>query len=126
MCQLLNALLHICRSRSFSFCSVQSDIVRFNRHFLAHCDITGIIFKVDPVKGHVFQRYAIADGNGDEPKPFKIEWSTVKDNLLWVGSVGKEISGSHRPAEWVKTIDTSGDISNIDWGSVYQVTISLT
>ena len=59
-------------------------------------------------------------GNGDEPKPFKIEWSTVKDNLLWVGSVGKELSASMRPAEWVKTIDTSGDVSNIDWGSVYQ------
>ena len=58
--------------------------------------------QVNPDTGRVFQRYAIADGkpcaqspnvcltrvyvagNGDEPKPFKIEWATVKDNLLWV------------------------------------------
>jgi len=98
-----------------------SDIVRFNRNFFAGCDMTGIIFKVNPDTGRVFQRYAIADGNGDEPKPFKIEWATVKDNLLWVGSVGKEISDTLRPAEWVKTIDTSGDVSNIDWGPIYQV-----
>lgn len=98
-----------------------SEIVRFNRNFFAMCDMTGIIFKVDTDSGRVFQRFAIADGNGDEPKPFKIEWATVKDNLLWVGSVGKEIEGSVRPAEWVKAIDASGDISNIDWGPIYQV-----
>ena len=38
-----------------------------------------------------------------------------------MGSVGKEISDTLRPAEWVKTIDTSGDVSNIDWGPIYQV-----
>lgn len=33
---------------------------------------------------------ALRTGNGDEPKPFKGEWATVKDGVLWVGSVGKE------------------------------------
>jgi len=97
-----------------------SELIRFNRNFFAMCDMTGIIWKVMPDSGKVFQRYAIADGDGDEPKPFKIEWATVKDNLLWVGSVGKELSGSIRPAEWVKTIHPSGEIHNIDWGAVYQ------
>merc|ERR1711907_43945 len=97
-----------------------SELVRFNRNFFAMCDMTGIIFKVMPESGRCFQRYAIADGDGDEPKPFKQEWATVKDNMLWVGSVGKEISGTIRPAEWVKTIRPSGDIHNIDWGSIYQ------
>jgi len=84
------------------------------------CDMTGIIWKVLPESGTVFQRYAIADGNGDVAKPFKTEWATVKDRLLWVGSVGKEISPTDRPAEWVKTIHPSGDITNIDWGAIYQ------
>eukprot|EP00658_Telonema_sp_P-2_P082898 TRINITY_DN8848_c0_g1_i3.p2 TRINITY_DN8848_c0_g1~~TRINITY_DN8848_c0_g1_i3.p2 ORF type:complete len:261 (-),score=70.99 TRINITY_DN8848_c0_g1_i3:50-832(-) len=81
-----------------------SELVRFNRNLFAMCDMTGIIFKVMPDSGRVFQRFAIADGNGDEPKPFKIEWATVKDNLLWVGSVGKEIDDTRRPAEWVLSL----------------------
>jgi len=97
-----------------------SELIRFNRNFFAMCDMTGIIWKVLPESGTVFQRYAIADGNGDVAKPFKTEWATVKDRLLWVGSVGKEISPTDRPAEWVKTIHPSGDITNIDWGAIYQ------
>ena len=34
--------------------------------------------------------YKQTDGNGREPKPFKIEWATEKDNLLYIGSFGKE------------------------------------
>jgi len=44
----------------------------------------------------------------------------VKDRFLYVGSVGKEIQGTIRPAEWVKTIHPSGDITNVDWGAIYQ------
>ena len=91
-----------------------SELVWFRHRLLAMCDYTGLIFKITPGFSHVFQRYAIADGemlatsmaildsrradsarvrapgNGDEPKPFKGEWATVKDGVLWVGSVGKE------------------------------------
>jgi len=58
--------------------------------------LVGCPLEVVPEDGRVYQRYAIADGNGDETKPFKIEWATVKDHVLWVGSVGKEIKGSLR------------------------------
>ena len=40
----------------------------------------------------VFQRWAIADGDGDEAKPFKTEWATIKDGKLWIGSIGFEWS----------------------------------
>jgi soluble calcium-activated nucleotidase 1 len=30
------------------------------------------------------------DGDGDSAKGFKCEWGTVKDNLLYIGSFGKE------------------------------------
>jgi len=96
-----------------------SELVWWNRHLFAFCDMTGIIWKIDPDADKAFQRYAIADGDGDEPKPFKQEWATVKDHVLYVGSVGKELSNRARPAEWVKTIQQSGDIHNVDWGGVY-------
>jgi len=69
------------------------------------CDYTGIIFKIE--KGQVFQRQAIADGNGNQPKPMKIEWATVKDDLIYLGSIGKEWVVPDKPplhynAEWIK------------------------
>ena len=33
-----------------------------------------------------------ADGDGDEAKPFKTEWATIKDGKLWIGSIGFEWS----------------------------------
>ena len=44
------------------------------------------------------------------PPGFKCEWATVKDNLLYVGGLGKEwITSSGRVAnhnpQWIKTID---------------------
>jgi len=52
---------------------------------LGFCDITGLVFKitVDDTGGKVLLRYAIADGDGHSTKPFKSEWATIKDGLLW-------------------------------------------
>jgi len=66
-----------------------------------------------------------ADGDGEQPKPFKSEWATVKDGLLWVGSMGRPYvdehgTALHRNSEWVKTVDENGRIENHDWGSVYE------
>jgi soluble calcium-activated nucleotidase 1 len=106
-----------------------SELVRFEDRLLAMCDYTGLIFKVntaDPPPGEqpkVIQRWAIADGNGEQVKPCKLEWATVKDGELWVGSIGKEWIAPdgrvvHRDAEWVKTI-SKGKVKNVNWGSVY-------
>merc|ERR1711871_955622 len=82
-------------------------------------------FKIRESDGQIFQRWALADGNGEVNRPFKSEWSTVKDGLLWVGSVGKEwvrldgtIAGQN--SMWVKTIDRNGRIENYDWRPVWQ------
>lgn len=82
-----------------------SELVRYRHLLLGVCDITGLVFKIT-MDGRVFQRYAVADGNGDEPKPFKSEWATTKDGVLWVGSIGKEWATPtgeilHRNAEYV-------------------------
>ena len=102
-----------------------SDVVRFRHLLLAMCDITGIVHKLRVADGSVFQRYAIADGNGEVPKPFKIEWATRKDGAVLLGSVGKSLldfdSGAfvNRDSEWIKTLKPSGLIENSDWGPVY-------
>lgn len=55
---------------------------------------------------------------------FKAEWATVKDDLLYVGSMGKEWTTSqgvyvnHNPM-WVKVISPDGEVSHIDWESKY-------
>jgi len=102
-----------------------SEVVRYNGMLIAFCDYSGIAYKIDPEKGDIFQRWAIADGDGNEPKPFKGEWATIKDDAIWLGSIGFEWYGSdgnilHRNAEWVKTIDTAGFVRNLNWHPVYQ------
>eukprot|EP00038_Savillea_parva_P015122 m.218905 g.218905 ORF g.218905 m.218905 type:complete len:386 (-) comp30136_c0_seq1:70-1227(-) len=109
-----------------------SELVRYGHVLLGFCDITGLVFKIsvgDDTSNNVLLRYAIADGNGNAAKPFKSEWATVKDGLLWVGSTGKEwndwdpASGKeivkHTNTQWVKTIEESGRITNYDWSAVY-------
>lgn len=102
-----------------------SEIVQYNGMLIAFCDYSGIAYKIDPANGHIFQRWAIADGDGNEPKPFKGEWATLKDGAIWLGSIGFEWYGKdgnivHRNAEWVKTIDAAGFVRNLDWHPVYQ------
>lgn len=51
---------------------------------------------------------------------FKSEWATVKDNYLYVGSMGKEWTTSkgvyvnHNPM-WIKMINPTGEIKHVDW-----------
>lgn len=108
-----------------------SELVRYNRNLIAFCDYSGIAYKIDSATGKTFQRWAIADGDGDEPKPFKGEWATIKDDAVWLGSIGFEWYGPtgdilHRNAEWVKTIDSSGMVRNLNWHPVYQAVRTAT
>lgn len=50
---------------------------RFGSLLLAFCDYTGLVWKISRDL-QVFQRWALADGDGNEPKPFKAEWATEK------------------------------------------------
>jgi hypothetical protein len=102
-----------------------SELVRFRHLLLAMCDYTGMVWKLRLEDGSIFQRYSIADGHGEVPKPCKIEWATRMDGKLVVGSVGKPFldleTGAfiNRNSEWVKFIDQNGRIENVDWGPVY-------
>jgi len=64
------------------------------------------------------------DGDGSKSKGFKVEWSTVKEGKLFVGSMGKEwiqegVVKSIDPM-WVKTIDLHGRIEHYNWRNNYQ------
>jgi len=102
-----------------------SDVVRFRHLVLAVCDITGMVWKVRVEDGSVFQRHAVAGGNGEATVPGKLEWATRKDGKLVMGSVGTrmhdEETGAfvHRDSEWVKVLGPNGGIENADWGAVF-------
>ncbi|XP_057342194.1 soluble calcium-activated nucleotidase 1 isoform X4 [Microplitis mediator] len=65
------------------------------------------------------------DGNGRSSKGFKSEWATVKNNLLYVGSIGKEWTTSsgkftHNNPMWIKTISPRGEVKSINWIENYK------
>lgn len=58
----------------------------------------------------------IPDGNGHMEKGFKTEWATVKDEILYLGSMGKEwttASGSFESYDpmWVKAVSKHGEVN---------------
>ena len=61
-----------------------SEVCRFGHLLLAFCDFTGLAWKLTS-EGHCFQRWALADGDGNNAKPFKSEWATTKGGhaCLW-------------------------------------------
>ena len=55
---------------------------------------------------------------------FKCEWMAVKDNVLWVGGLGKEwttITGvvQNLNPQWVKSIGHIGDVLHHNWVKNY-------
>jgi len=77
--------------------------------------------------GRAVPRHVITEGDGFSNKGMKIEWATVKDQLLYIGSFGKEYTtsnGSSIVSEnnfWVATLDRDGNIQYHDWKDVYTV-----
>lgn len=57
----------------------------------------------------------LVDGNGNVEKGFKSEWATVKDDILYIGSMGKEwttASGEFQTYDpmWVKAVNMKGEV----------------
>jgi len=66
----------------------------------------------------------LSDGPGNQTKGFKSEWSTVKDDHLWIGGLGKEwttpdgqVLNTH--PMFVKKISHKGEVEHIDWKDNY-------
>ncbi|XP_011197155.2 apyrase [Zeugodacus cucurbitae] len=95
-----------------------SELVTFNGKLLSFDDRTGLIYDITndiPIPWII-----LLDGNGKNSKGFKAEWATVKDQQLYVGSMGKEWTTSSGEFEnenpmYVKVISPSGEVHSLDW-----------
>lgn len=100
-----------------------SDLTYFNSQLYTFDDRTGLVFTLDGKQA--IPRHVLMEGNGHSTKGMKIEWATVKDSLLYVGSIGKEWTTpdgeilNHNPG-WVKTIDVDGRVAVHDWNPHYE------
>lgn len=70
------------------------------------------------------RRYIIPEGDGNNDKGMKLEWATVKDGSLLVGSMGKEYTNSEGEIVntnnlWVDFIDERGEVTHEDWTEYY-------
>lgn len=102
-----------------------SDLVYFNGKLYTFDDRTGIVYFIDNLHEQAIPQHILMDGNGHSTKGFKCEWATVKDDLMYVGGLGKEWTTPEgevisRDPQWVKTVDTEGRIQHLNWAHVYE------
>lgn len=91
-----------------------SELVTFNGRILTFDDRTGLVYEL--LGDRVIPWIVLMDGDGRASKGFKSEWATVKDEILYVGSMGKEWTtaagefGSYDPM-YVKAVTMTGEVS---------------
>ncbi|XP_063981097.1 soluble calcium-activated nucleotidase 1 isoform X2 [Diachasmimorpha longicaudata] len=100
-----------------------SELVTFDGRILSFDDRTGLVFYFEGDK--IYPWVILMDGDGKSTKGFKSEWATVKDNLLYVGSMGKEWTTpagefTNNNPMWVKVISPKGDVRSLDWVDNYK------
>jgi len=104
-----------------------SELTLYQNRLLAFDDRTGSIFEVlstNEADSYVVPRFVITEGEGDTDKGMKWEWATVKDNTLYLGSMGKEYTRADGSIEntnnlWIATVDSKGNVQRKDWMSQY-------
>lgn len=68
----------------------------------------------------------MTEGNGETDKGSKFEWAAVRENELYVGSMGKEFTNhdgsiANLNNMWVVRVSTSGEVRREDWTARYGV-----
>lgn len=106
-----------------------SELVLYDDRLMTFDDRTGIVFeiiKTDEGEAGVdaVPRFIVTEGAGETDKGMKIEWSTVKDGNLYVGSFGKEFTNKagvvvNRNNLWISVFDHKGRVSRYDWTRQY-------
>ncbi|XP_037818090.1 apyrase [Lucilia sericata] len=97
-----------------------SEIVTFNGKLLSFDDRTGLVYDITNTDKPPIPWIILLDGNGHSAKGFKSEWATVKDRLLYVGSMGKEWTTGTGEFEnenpmFVKVVTPAGSVRSLDW-----------
>eukprot|EP01126_Amoeba_proteus_P009124 TRINITY_DN13464_c0_g1_i10.p1 TRINITY_DN13464_c0_g1~~TRINITY_DN13464_c0_g1_i10.p1 ORF type:complete len:268 (-),score=22.88 TRINITY_DN13464_c0_g1_i10:20-823(-) len=99
-----------------------SELVNFQGQLLTCDDRSGIVYVLDIHKHEVYPCH-IFGGDTDKEKGFKCEWMTVKDDELYIGSMGKEWTRPTGPPNpdplWVKKVSSTTSISVEDWSANY-------
>ncbi|CAH0579406.1 unnamed protein product [Chrysodeixis includens] len=100
-----------------------SELIVYDGRLLTFDDRSGMIFEI--VNNKMVPWVILTDGNGHVEKGFKSEWATVKDDILYVGSMGKEwttASGEFQSYDpmWVKAINMHGEVHHLSWVNQYK------
>lgn len=122
-----------------------SELVVFDGHLYTVDDHTGVVYRI--LDNQAVPWVILPDGDGTVSKGqssphvlltrarhvtssncpfagFKAEWLAVKDEHLYVGSLGKEWTTTtgkvlHENPEWVKVIGYRGDVEHRNWVPQY-------
>ena len=107
------------------------ELVRFQDRLWTFDDRSGIGFEIlntAVASSYVAPRLILAEGDGRTDKGFKVEWASVKDNELYVGSIGKAYvdnkTGQVRNTnlQWVNVLNRHGHLVRREkWIEKYQV-----
>mmetsp|Transcript_2773 Transcript_2773/g.3949 ORF Transcript_2773/g.3949 Transcript_2773/m.3949 type:complete len:432 (+) Transcript_2773:106-1401(+) len=100
-----------------------SELIMYNQKMYSVEDRTGIVYEIMDFKGespYAVPRIITTEGDGNTDKGMKLEWATVKDGELVLGSFGKEYTASdgsiiNRNNLWVIILDKWGGIRHEDW-----------
>lgn len=100
-----------------------SELIVFNGKLLTVDDRTGIVFEL--VKGGVLPWVILMDGDGKSLKGFKSEWAAVKNQQLYIGSMGKEWTSAagefiNDDPMYVKIVSPNGNVLHKNWVSQYK------
>ena len=104
-----------------------SELTVYDGRLLSFGDRTGIVFEfVKDKLGQLISvpRFILTEGDGDTDKGMKVEWSTVKDGNLYIGSFGKEFTNQegevvNRNNMWIVVLDHWGHVKRYDWTDIY-------
>nr|ADG63133.1 calcium-dependent apyrase [Ostertagia ostertagi] len=99
-----------------------SDLSVFHNRILTPDDRTGLISEIKNNK--MIPWVFLNSGPGNTTSPFKCEWMTIKDDVLYVGGHGnvfrnREGKIVHQNNMWIKTVTPEGEVTNVDWTDVY-------
>ncbi|KAJ2937873.1 hypothetical protein O0L34_g18695 [Tuta absoluta] len=95
-----------------------SELLVYDGRLLTFDDRSGVVFEI--INNKVVPWVILSDGNGQVEKGYKSEWATVKDGILYVGSMGKEwttASGEFQTYDpmWVKAVNMNGEVQHLNW-----------
>lgn len=106
-----------------------SELTIYQNRLITLDDRTGEVFEIlndeTGKDSFVVPRFVITEGPGETDKGMKWEWSTVKNDELYLGSMGKEYTLSdgtvkNRNNLWIVVVNSLGQVRREDWTDQYQ------